>query len=128
MGELYTHSSKMPGPSLNNQKIKMKKPKKLEKGGHPIVCQTIGRGRVACWPQHRPPFLCACLLLFLPPTSIFFYMWSTPPHWLQHMPALPRLLLKFSNMHNFWSVAPKITKFVVLRSSFWDTFGGKKII
>jgi hypothetical protein len=27
--------------------------------------------------------------------------WSTLSHWLQHMPALPRLLLETSNIHNF---------------------------
>jgi hypothetical protein len=38
----------------------------------------------------------------LPPPSYlfapkFFHMWSILPHWFQHMPALPRLLLKTSN-------------------------------
>jgi hypothetical protein len=29
------------------------------------------------------------------------HMWSTLPHWLHHMPALPKLLLENSNIHNF---------------------------
>jgi hypothetical protein len=32
---------------------------------------------------------------------LFGLIWSTLASWLQHMPALPRLLLKFSNIHNF---------------------------
>jgi hypothetical protein len=32
------------------------------------------------------------------------------------MPALPILLLKISNIHNFWSVGPKIMKFVLMQS------------
>jgi hypothetical protein len=47
------------------------------------------------------PLSCTIGPLFLPPSPIFFLMWSTPPHWLQHMPALPRLLLKTSITHNF---------------------------
>jgi hypothetical protein len=50
-------------------------------------------------------------------------MWSTLSHWFQHMPALPKLLLKTSNIHNFWSVAPKIMKFVLMWSLFQDAFG-----
>jgi hypothetical protein len=38
--------------------------------------------------------------------------------WFQHMLALPRLLLKYSNTHNFRSVVPKIMKFVVPQSLF----------
>jgi hypothetical protein len=37
----------------------------------------------------------------------FLPKWSTLAGWLQHMPALPRLLLETSNTHNFWSVGPK---------------------
>jgi hypothetical protein len=61
------------------------------------------RATARCQPAsgRGPPFLYSYPSLFLPPASIFFLMWSTPPHWLQHMPALPRLLLKTSNTHNF---------------------------
>jgi hypothetical protein len=38
------------------------------------------------------------------------------PHWLQHMPALSRFLLKTSNIHNFWFVSPKNMKFVLPQS------------
>jgi hypothetical protein len=51
-------------------------------------------------------------------------MWSTLADWLQHMPALPKLLLKTSNTHNFWFVAPKIMKFVFTQSLLRDAFGG----
>jgi hypothetical protein len=58
-----------------------------------------------------PPLLCGSpfLVPYLPPPSYFLlpnflHMWSTLLHWLQHMPALPRLPLKFSNTHNFWSI------------------------
>jgi uncharacterized protein with PQ loop repeat len=63
--------------------------------------------------QAYPPLLFASLLLF-------FLMWSTPPHWLQHMPVLARPYPKTSNTHNFWTVAPKIMKFALTRSLFWD--------
>jgi hypothetical protein len=29
------------------------------------------------------------------------HKWSILSHWLQHMPALPRLLLETLNIHNF---------------------------
>jgi hypothetical protein len=35
-------------------------------------------------------------------------MWSTHANWLQHLPALPILLLKFSFPHNFWSLGQKL--------------------
>jgi hypothetical protein len=37
--------------------------------------------------------------------------WSTLASWLQHMPALPRLLLETSDTHNFLSVDLKNTIF-----------------
>jgi hypothetical protein len=61
----------------------------------------------------------------LPLAFFFLHMWSTLPHWLQHMPALPRLLLKTSNTHNFWSVVPKIMKFVLTWSLLWDACSQK---
>jgi hypothetical protein len=62
-----------------------------------------------------------CKFLFISPAVLFFRMRSSPPGWLQHIPALPRVHLKTSNTHNFWSVAPKIMKFVLTRSLFRDT-------
>jgi hypothetical protein len=50
---------------------------------------------------HRCPKQPAPKKILLPPTYIFLYMWSTLASWLQHMPTLPKLLLKFSNIHNF---------------------------
>jgi hypothetical protein len=50
---------------------------------------------------------------------------STLAGWLQHMPALPKLLLKFSNIHNFWSIGPKIMKFVLPQSLFRGTCSQK---
>jgi hypothetical protein len=49
--------------------------------------------------------------LLIPTTYLFGLMWSTLAGW--HLPALPILLLKFSNTHNFCSVGPKIMKFVL---------------
>jgi hypothetical protein len=112
-----------------------------EQGTHIVVG---GRSLVAgqpqavdCWPvtsdcslaATQAPFVIQLSPIFLPPTpiffpptSIFFLMWSTP-HWLKHMSALPKLLLKTSDTHNFWSVAPKIMKFVLTRSLLQDAFG-----
>jgi hypothetical protein len=47
----------------------------------------------------------------IPTTHLFGLMYSTLAGWLQHMPALPILLLKTSNVHNFWSIGPKNTIF-----------------
>jgi hypothetical protein len=57
-----------------------------------------------------PSFLPLCLQIF--------------PHWLQHMPALPKLLLKTSSTHNFWSVGLKNTIFFT-RSLREDTSSQK---
>jgi hypothetical protein len=46
----------------------------------------------------------------------FLRMWLTLASWLEDMPIVPRLLLKTSNTHNFWSVGPKIMKFVLTQS------------
>jgi hypothetical protein len=61
---------------------------------------------------HPPsPYRCPKPLPFkifiLPCVPTFLHMWSTPVGWLQHMPALHRLLLEISNTHNFWLVGPK---------------------
>jgi hypothetical protein len=39
---------------------------------------------------------------------------------------LPILLLKFSNIHNYWSVGPRVMKFVLLQSLFRDA-GTQKV-
>jgi hypothetical protein len=56
-------------------------------------------------------FAC-CLPLFFSFFPHFWILWSTPPHWLQPMPALSKLVLRIWNIHNFWSIGPKIMKFV----------------
>jgi hypothetical protein len=70
------------------------------------------------------PAGCMQISLYLPFFFSFFpnfwALWSTPPHWLQHMSALPRLLLKTLNTHNFWSIGPKIMKFVLTWSLLRD--------
>jgi hypothetical protein len=49
-------------------------------------------------------------------------MWSTLASWLQH---IHRLLIKFSNTHNFWLIGPKIMKFVLPWSLFRDACSQK---
>jgi hypothetical protein len=70
----------------------------------------------------RSPAMPRCPKLTL--SSKFFFLlpslWSTLVGWLQHMPTLPRLLLKTSNTYNFWSIGPKIMKFVLTRSLWRD--------
>jgi hypothetical protein len=39
--------------------------------------------------------------LLIPTAHLFGLMWSTLASWLQHLPVVPILLLKFSNTHNF---------------------------
>jgi hypothetical protein len=73
MGVLYTHSSKMLGPSPNNQKWKMKKLKKLEKGGpaHSLSNCRLRSGRPPAIAQASffmcmpPPFPSSYLHFFL---------------------------------------------------------------
>jgi hypothetical protein len=67
-------------------------------GARSPAVDRVPTGPSFCQPP--PP----SLLLLVPK---FFGVSSTLPHWLQHMPALPRLLLKTSNTHNYWSVGPK---------------------
>jgi hypothetical protein len=57
---------------------------------------------------------------FFPHALHILRMWSTLVGWLQHMPALTRPYPKTSNTHNFWSVGPKIMKFVLTRSLWQD--------
>jgi hypothetical protein len=100
MEVLYFHSLKMLG--LHNLLItSKKKSKKSKKSKNRKLsdCQT-NRAVVLClswagalnstFPKKKS---------FLP--SIFLHMWSTLVGWLHHMHALPKLLLKFSNTHNF---------------------------
>ena len=52
------------------------------------------------------------------PARHYLCKWSTLAGWLQHMPTLARPCPKTSNIHNFWTVAPKIMKFVLTQSLF----------
>jgi hypothetical protein len=55
----------------------------------------------------RPPAVGGCPKLALPkfflllPAHIFLHMWSILASWLEHMLALTRLFLEFSDIHNF---------------------------
>jgi hypothetical protein len=71
------------------------------------------------------PELILCKRIFFPPTLNFLHMWSTLASWLQHMPALPKLLLKTSNIHNFWAVGPKMMNFVLTQSVLRGTSSQK---
>jgi hypothetical protein len=81
---------------------------------------TRRRLAVATLPYTGTPFFPPYLSLFFSSFPHFWALWSTPPHWLQHMPALLRLLLKTSNTHNLLSVGPIIIKFVLTRSLLRD--------
>jgi hypothetical protein len=86
------------------------------------------------WQQNRPAASRArvlvyspCLSLFsscLPLFSSFFLhfwaLWVNSTSLAPAHAALPRLHLKTSNTHNFWTVAPKIMKFVLTQSLFQD--------
>jgi hypothetical protein len=101
--------------SPNFKKKNSKNSKKFKKMG-------IGFDRAKCQPGPIRPYS-HFFEFFFPLALHFLRMWSTLVGWLQYMPTLPRLLLKTSNTHNFWSVAPKIMKFIFMRSFFWDIFG-----
>jgi hypothetical protein len=79
---------------------------------HPTKC----RGKVQKTEEEIRKGLFSYLLILA--THLFGLIWSTLAGWLHHMPALPKLLLKFSNTHNFWSVGPKIMKIVPPQSLF----------
>ena len=49
-----------------------------------------------------------------------FWGWWSQLLLVDYSRCLPILLLKFSNLHNYWSVGPKIMKFVLLQSLFRD--------
>jgi hypothetical protein len=98
--------------------------------GRPLtVYQSPGLGRPGVDGHrpllHRSPFWYSLAAFFLPLASKNLHMWSTLPHWLQHMPALPRLLLETSNIHNLWSVGAKNAFCFFLQSLLWDACSQK---
>jgi hypothetical protein len=126
MEVLYIHSPKMLAHPHGTKKYIQKNSKIAKNRGQLVVCQTAGCGRLAT--SRRPPTVAGCPKLTL--SSKFFFilpsLWSTLVGWLQHMPALPRLLLKTSNTHTFLSVGPKIMKFV-LTQSLWQDASSQKV-
>jgi hypothetical protein len=64
--------------------------------GRPLTNQRSPAGDRACAGSSLLPPSCP-----LPPAPTILHMWSILLHWLQHMPALPKFLLKTSNTHNF---------------------------
>ena len=125
MGVLYIHSPKMPN-HLHYIKKKVKKILKIAKKGGPsyslLDYEPHQLAMASCQlAAHECLKLVSPKNFLLLPTHIFLHMWSTLVGWLQHMPALPRLLLKFSNTHNFWSIGPKIMKFVLPQSLLQGT-------
>jgi hypothetical protein len=72
-------------------------------GGQPLVASQP-RLPTSCRPPALrscpipPPF---CKFFLLPHIHLFLHMWLNSVGWLQHMPALLRLLLEFSSTHNF---------------------------
>jgi hypothetical protein len=118
MGVLYAHSPKSPRLFPKLLKIHFLKIKKFQKnwdnqrgagvdqwsppagrrpraGWRPAVTR---RPRVDAWTCRAIPIF---LEFFLLPALHFLHKWSTLSHWLQHMLALPKLLLETSNIHNF---------------------------
>jgi hypothetical protein len=59
---------------------------------------TGGRPSLATAPARVPHFVHPLPNLL---AHKILHVRSTLPHWLQHMPTLPRLLLETSNIHNF---------------------------
>jgi hypothetical protein len=68
-------------------------PQLATNGRLPAVGQHLAQ-----WPRGLYIFF---FQIFSPPILHFLCMWSTMAGWLQHMPTLPKLLLKTSNTHNF---------------------------
>jgi hypothetical protein len=126
---LYTHSPRSPGPFPKLPNFFYKKitkyRKRRTKHDRASINPRAKAGPLAAG-QHLP---CQASFLFFwnffPHALHFLRMWSTLASWLQHMPALPRLLLKTSNTHNFWFIAPKIMKFVLTRSLLSNACGSK---
>jgi hypothetical protein len=111
MGVLYIHSPKTSRPILklpHNTKHKSGKSKNYKKKG---ASKKAAHSLSNCGPRLASdrwlptargcPKLAPSKIFLLPPAHIFLRMWSTLAGWLQHMPTLPRLLLKFSKIHNF---------------------------
>jgi hypothetical protein len=64
-----------------------------------VQASTCGCGsRVDAWTCRAVPIF---VEFFFLPALHFLRKWSTLSHWLQHMPALPKLLLETLNIHNF---------------------------
>jgi hypothetical protein len=122
-GTVYPFSQNA-NPSSWHQFIYFLNKKLPKKEAHPAVCQTVGCGQrptIAWW--LRPGALNSPIL-----AKVFFLLpslWSTLVGWLQHMPTPPKLLLKTSNTHNFWSVGSKIMKFVLIQSLWQDASSQK---
>jgi hypothetical protein len=78
-------------------KIKLKKNEISKRNGrfHPPKC----RGKVQKTREETLKELFSNF--FIHAAHLFGLMKSTLAGWLQHMPRLPKLLLKFSNTHNF---------------------------
>jgi hypothetical protein len=105
MGVLYTHSPKSPGPFPKLPKIHFLKIRKFQKNWdnrRPDVGSPEPAGDqwspAGCGLTPGPVIF---FEIFFLPALQFLRKWSTLSHWLQHMPALPRLLLETSNIHNF---------------------------
>jgi hypothetical protein len=98
-------------------------------GGRPLDLWSDGRGRAAtsgCPPAPHGSDFFLLASLFFPPSSPTFGHFGQLHLIVQHMPALPRVHLKTSNTHNFWTVAPnKIMKFALTRSFFRDASSQK---
>jgi hypothetical protein len=113
------HSSKL--PQKNKFKNKKNSKKKGQSGLSRYRPMAGGRLRVDTWIGQIASFF----LNFFSPILHFLRKWSTPSHWLQHMPALTRPSPKTTNTHNFWSVGPKIMKFVLTGSLLRDASSQK---
>jgi hypothetical protein len=102
MGVLYTYSSKRHGPFSKLLKKNFKKINFFIKRGHSLM----GRGLPLT--SGCPPAAAKCpqsplckKKFFLLPFFFAHVLFFSLVGWLQHMPTLPRLFLKFSNIHNF---------------------------
>jgi hypothetical protein len=95
--------------------------RRLASGKQPVVGDhwSLGCRRPAGWCMERANLP----IFFIKSNSLalhYLCKWSTLAGWLQHMPALTRPCPKTSNIHNFWTIAPKIMKFALMRSLFQD--------
>jgi hypothetical protein len=97
-----THSSKSLGPfpklpikNLEKKKIPKKGTRSTLSRRQPAVTR---RPRVDAWTGSACLFF---LQFFFSPALHFLRKWSTLAGWLQHMPAVPKVHLKTSNIHNF---------------------------